>query len=93
MKSEKQKLDIFNTKEQMDPFKIFQAWFEEAKNHPKIDEHNRMSLSYCDKKGNPGNNMMLLKDYDVKGFVFYTNYNSRKGKILSENPKAAICFY
>jgi len=52
-----------------------------------------MSLAACDLNHNPINNIMLLKEYDVRGFVFYTNYKSRKAKILTENPKAAMCFY
>jgi pyridoxamine 5'-phosphate oxidase len=64
-----------------------------AKNHKEVKEYNKFCLAYCDVLGNPHNTMMLLKKHDENGFVFHTNYNSRKGKTLKENPKASICFY
>ena len=52
-----------------------------------------MCLATCDKNGNPSARIVLLKGYDERGFVFYTNYGSRKSQELKSNPKAALCFH
>ena len=73
------------------PFAQFAKWFEEAKAaQPQLPES--MTVSTC------ANNVVtsrvcLLKDFDERGFVFYTNYNSRKGSQISENPRVSLCFY
>jgi pyridoxamine 5'-phosphate oxidase len=74
------------------PFKIFLEWFEEAK-HSETQDPTIMSLATANKQGVPSVRIALLKAFDERGFVFYTNLQSRKAKELLENPYAAICFY
>ena len=75
------------------PLEHFDKWFTEAKEHKDVKEPEAMNISTATKDGVPSNRMVLLKDYDDKGFVFYTNLESRKGEQLKQNPKAALCFY
>lgn len=58
-----------------------------------ITEPNAMNLATVDAQGRPSSRVVLLKEYGQRGFVFYTNYNSRKGKDLAAVPRAALCFY
>jgi pyridoxamine 5'-phosphate oxidase len=76
-----------------DPFEHFENWFNQAKQHKGIKEAEAMNLATASKDGTPSNRMVLLKDYNQDGFVFYTNLESRKGRELKENPKASLCFY
>lgn len=73
------------------PFQQFRIWFEEAM-EAKIPEPNAFTLSTADLSGQPSARILLLKSFDEIGFVFYTNYNSRKGAQLAANPKAAMTF-
>lgn len=74
------------------PFKQFAKWFEDAEAaHPKLP--NSMTLATADREGKPSARMVLLKGFDEDGFVFFTNYESRKGRELEENPNAALVFY
>lgn len=75
------------------PFQQFSAWFEVAKNHPAISEPTAMTLATATKAGVPSARMVLLKAFDERGFVFYTNLESRKGGELAENPNVALIFY
>jgi pyridoxamine 5'-phosphate oxidase len=75
------------------PIDIFKNWFAEAKNHEAIKDHTAMSLATATKDAIPSLRTVLLKDVSEQGFVFYTNLRSKKGKELSENPNAALCFY
>lgn len=75
------------------PMLTFKEWFEEASNHGDIKEVNAVNLATASRDGMPSNRMVLLKDYDDNGFVFYTNLNSHKGRQLKENPFASMCFY
>lgn len=75
------------------PFEIFVKWLSDAKNNPKIIEPTAMSLSTISSKNTPSSRMVLLKKIDEKGFVFYTNFNSKKGQELKLNQVAALCFY
>jgi pyridoxamine 5'-phosphate oxidase len=75
-----------------DPLKQFQRWLDEAFG-TKIPQAESMTLATVTKKGVPSARMVLLKHVDEKGFVFYTNYNSQKGKELAENPRASLVFY
>jgi len=75
-----------------DPFEQFRLWFAEAEE--KCSNYtNPMTLATCGKDGQPVARTVLLKGFDTRGFNFYTNYESRKGQQLAENPKASICFY
>ena len=75
-----------------DPIKLFEEWFNEAKKS-EINDPNALALATADKLGFPSVRMVLLKDFNNKGFVFYTNFNSNKGNDLKENPKASLCFH
>lgn len=74
------------------PFAQFGRWFEEAKKQqPHLPESMTVATAGAD--GIVTARICLLKDFDEHGFVFYTNYNSRKGGQLSENPRVALCFF
>jgi pyridoxamine 5'-phosphate oxidase len=75
-----------------DPFALFNAWFEEAKQSETSDP-NAMALATADAQGHPNVRMVLLKDANAGGFMFYTNYESAKGSELAANPYAALCFH
>ena len=74
-----------------DPIAQFQLWFDEA-SKSGIPEPNAMSLATVDSTGQPSCRTVLLKDLDERGFVFFTNYTSRKGQHLTANPLAALLF-
>jgi pyridoxamine 5'-phosphate oxidase len=74
------------------PFQQFSKWFKEALN-AKVTEPNAMTIATSSKNGIPSARIVLLKEFDENGFVFYTNYNSQKGKELEENPHAALIFF
>ncbi len=74
------------------PFEQFSVWFEEAM-HSKLPEPNALILATATKEGIPSVRALLLKGFDEKGFIFYTNYESRKGKELAENKNASILFF
>lgn len=74
------------------PFEQFSLWFEEAMKS-ELPEPNAMILATASKEGKPSVRALLLKGFDEKGFVFYTNYESRKGKELAENNSASILFF
>jgi pyridoxamine 5'-phosphate oxidase len=75
-----------------DPIDLFLSWFEDAR-RAKIEEPTAMALATADAKGRPSVRMVLMKDVNQKGFVFYTNKESRKGAELGKNKNAALCFY
>ncbi len=74
------------------PFDLFQEWLKTATEN-EINDPNAMNLATADKQGHPSNRMVLLNGLDERGFVFYTNAQSRKGEQLLENPFAALCFH
>jgi len=78
--------------EERDPFEVFADWFDEAK-HCGLSEPTAMALATADETGAPSLRMVLLKEHGPDGFVFYTNYESRKGRELLANPRAALCFH
>ena len=75
-----------------DPIEQFGKWLEEAID-AEIDEPSAMTLATADAAGRPSARMVLLKGYDKNGFVFFTNYNSRKGREIDANPRAALVLY
>ena len=75
-----------------DPMQLFKVWMDEAKKTEPNDP-NAVALATSDKKNLPSVRMVLLKDFNEYGFVFYTNLNSQKGNELKENPYAAMCFH
>jgi len=74
------------------PFLQFEDWFQEAIN-AELKEPNAMTLATVSSEGFPSARIVLLKGFDENGFVFYTNYESRKGKELLKNNKAALVFH
>ena len=74
------------------PFEQFGAWFKDAC-AAKVPEPNAMCVSTVSPDGAPSSRMVLLKSWDEKGFVFYTNYTSHKAKDLAENPKICAHFF
>src|SRR5882672_4022392 len=74
-----------------DPFRQFDKWFQEAE-ASKLVEPNAMILATAGRDGRPSARTVLLKGVDGRGFVFYTNYESRKGRELADNAHAALVF-
>lgn len=74
------------------PFKQFQVWFDQAL-AAQLPEPNAMTVATVTKDGKPRARVVLLKNFDERGFVFYTNYHSHKGQELADNPQAAIAFW
>jgi pyridoxamine 5'-phosphate oxidase len=75
-----------------DPHALFETWLAEA----RLSEPNdptAMAVATADRDGRPSVRMILLKGHDARGFVFYTNFDSRKGRELAENPQAALLFH
>jgi pyridoxamine 5'-phosphate oxidase len=74
-----------------DPFRQFEKWFQEAE-AAKINEPNAMTVCTATREGRPAARTMLLKGVDGRGFVFFSNYQSRKGRELDANPWATLVF-
>jgi pyridoxamine 5'-phosphate oxidase len=81
-----------NDREHGDPFELFRLWFEEAERSEPNDP-NAAALATSTLGGEPSVRMVLVKRADERGFCFFTNAESRKGRELETNPRAAICFY
>ncbi|MDE3052867.1 MAG: pyridoxamine 5'-phosphate oxidase [Gemmatimonadota bacterium] len=78
-----------------EPFDRFRALYHEAAalDRAVMPDHTAFSLGTVDANGQPAVRVVLLKAFDQRGFVFYTNFESRKGRELAGNPRAALCFY
>ena len=74
------------------PMDLFEYWFNEAKK-TEINDPNALALATVGKNGIPSVRMVLLKDFNEKGFVFYTNLNSRKSNEIKSNPNVSMCFH
>jgi pyridoxamine 5'-phosphate oxidase len=74
-----------------DPLRQFAAWYAQAAD--AVDAPEAMALATATSAGAPSARMVLLKGFDQRGFVFYTNYFSRKGQEIAENPRAAMLFH
>ena len=75
-----------------DPIRQFATWFAEAE-AAGVPEPNAMTVATATRDGRPSARVVLLKGLDERGFVFYSNYESQKGRELAENPRAALTFY
>jgi pyridoxamine 5'-phosphate oxidase len=75
-----------------DPMAMFAAWMKEA-GKTEVNDPNAMSVATVDAEGRPKIRMVLLKNADANGFVFYTNFESAKGRELQGEPHAALCFH
>lgn len=74
------------------PVLQFEKWFKEAVD-AKVNEPNAMGLSTVSMDGKPSSRIVLLRNFDEQGFIFYTNYSSRKGSEIALNPHAALLFF
>ncbi|MFE3514649.1 pyridoxamine 5'-phosphate oxidase [Streptomyces sp. NPDC059166] len=75
-----------------DPMDQFALWFRQVAGGGALHEPNAMVVSTADSRGRPSSRTVLLKQYDERGFVFFTNYGSRKGRELAENPHVSLLF-
>jgi pyridoxamine 5'-phosphate oxidase len=87
------KLSLIELQLPKEPIKLFQIWFEELCKSNSVLEPNAMTLSTVDSKNKPRNRVVLLKKFSEKGFVFYTNYKSKKGIDINNNPNVSISFF
>ncbi len=88
-----EKSDLLESGVSDNPMELFQKWFYEVENFGGIDEPNTMTVSTIGLDGFPKNRIVLLKKYTHEGFIFYTNYNSEKGKAIDENPSVCLSFF
>jgi len=75
------------------PLQLFQTWFYEVEQSDGLDEPNAMTVSTIGLDGYPKNRVVLLKKYTHEGFIFYTNYQSEKGKAIEMNPNVCLSFF
>jgi pyridoxamine 5'-phosphate oxidase len=92
MRREYQRSELHEADVLPDPIEQFGRWFEDAE-AAKVAEPTAMTLATADMTGKPDARIVLLKEFDARGFVFYTNKRSQKGRELQENPRACLCFY
>lgn len=92
IRKEYKQQELSEDKVHKNPFVQFDTWFEQVLKL-KIEEPNAMTLATSDKNGIPSVRTVLLKSYDEIGFRFFTNYKSRKGKELKQNPRASLLFF
>ncbi|WP_417430699.1 pyridoxamine 5'-phosphate oxidase [Halpernia sp.] len=87
------KAELLESEIKKSPIGQFKIWFKDAENSSQISEANAMSVSTLDEDGCPRTRVVLLKAYDEKGFIFYTNYNSQKGHAILKTGKACLHFF
>jgi pyridoxamine 5'-phosphate oxidase len=87
------KEELLLTSVPTNPLDLFQIWFELADKSNLIEEANAMTIATIGKDNYPKSRVVLLKNYSEKGFVFYTNYNSEKGKAIENNNNVCISFF
>ena len=75
-----------------DPFVVFKEWMSEAEKN-EINDPNAVALATVNESNQPDVRMVLLKEYNKNGFIFFTNLNSKKGTDLKKTPKASMCFH
>lgn len=88
-----EKSQLIESEIKQNPIEQFRDWFLEASESPAISEANAMAVSTVEEDGCPRTRMVLLKAYTHEGFIFYTNYSSRKGKAIENNHKACLHFF
>lgn len=76
-----------------DPINLFNRWFHEVEDFGGVDEVNAMTVATLGLDGFPKSRVVLLKKFNEEGFIFYTNYNSEKGKAIIENPNICLSFF
>ena len=85
--------ELLDSQVKENPMEQFRDWFLDADQHPNIAEANAMSVSTIEEDNCPRTRIVLLKSYTWEGFVFYTNYQSKKGKAIEKNTKACLHFF
>ena len=88
-----QKAELLESEIKENPIEQFRNWFLDAEEFPGISEANAMAISTVESDGCPRTRMVLLKAYTWEGFIFYTNYDSRKGKAIEQTQKACLHFF
>jgi pyridoxamine 5'-phosphate oxidase len=76
-----------------DPINLFNRWFHEVEDFGGVDEVNAMTVATIGLDGFPKSRVVLLKKFNEEGFIFYTNYNSQKGKAIASNPNVCLSFF
>lgn len=87
-----QKFELLESSAAADPYDQFNTWFQQAL-HSEVPEPTAMTLATADLQARPSARIVLLKGYDHEGFVFFTNYESRKGHDLAANPHASLLLF
>lgn len=88
-----EKSQLIESEIKQNPIEQFRDWFTEASDNPAISEANAMAVSTMEDDYCPRTRMVLLKAYTYEGFIFYTNYDSRKGKAIEKTHKACLHFF
>lgn len=88
-----EKSELIETNIPEDPINLFNRWFHEVEDFGGVDEVNAMTVSTIGLDGFPKSRVVLLKKFNEEGFVFYTNYNSEKGKAIAKNPHICLSFF
>ncbi|MEY8759860.1 pyridoxamine 5'-phosphate oxidase [Chryseobacterium tongliaoense] len=87
------KSQLIESEIKQNPIEQFRDWFLEASENPNISEANAMAISTVEDDGCPRTRMVLLKAYTHEGFIFYTNYGSKKGRAIEKSHKACLHFF
>lgn len=88
-----EKNELLETNIPEDPINLFHRWFYETEEFGGIEEVNAMTISTIGLDGFPKSRVVLLKKFNEEGFIFYTNYNSEKGKAIANNPNICLSFF
>lgn len=88
-----EKNELLETNIPEDPINLFNRWFHEVEDFGGVDEVNAMTVSTLGLDGFPKSRVVLLKQFTYEGFIFYTNYNSEKGKAIANNPNVCLSFF
>lgn len=88
-----EKSELLETNIPEDPINLFNRWFHETEDFSNIEEVNAMTVSTIGLDGFPKSRVVLLKKFNEEGFIFYTNYNSEKGKAILNNPNVCLSFF
>lgn len=88
-----EKSELLETNIPEDPFNLFNKWFHEVEDLGGTEEVNAMTVATFGLDGYPKARVVLLKQFNYEGFIFYTNYNSEKGKAIAVNPNICLSFF
>ena len=88
-----EKSELLETNIPEDPINLFNRWFHEVEDFGGVDEVNAMTVSTLGLDGFPKSRVVLLKQLTYQGFIFYTNYNSEKGRAIANNPNVCLSFF